>query len=174
MCTMLETAWITLQCTERIWCLGARRQTLQQGTGCLFSELWPCLLPRLEWSSSVSCGSFDSSLCSEHSALRLATSLSRCFLCWPVTTKYWTETFFFLSMQRWQRTRQQRRPAQTVWPVEGRNRSQPTCLYYIVLTKSLCLTPFSSIAMEKPCWCMYLTSVQMHLFEKENETLTYL
>lgn len=70
-------------------------------------------------------------------------------------------------------------PAQTVWPVVGWElctSSQPTCLYYIVLTKSLCLahTPFSSIAMEKPCWCMYLTSVQMHLFEKENETLTYL
>lgn len=31
------------------------------------------------WSLSVSCGSVDSSPCSEHSALRLATSLSRCF-----------------------------------------------------------------------------------------------
>lgn len=36
-------------------------------------------------------------------------------------------------------------------------RSQPTGLYYNVLTRSLCLTnpPFSSIAMEKRCRCMY-------------------
>lgn len=65
-------------------------------------------------------------------------------------------------------------PAQTVWPAGGCTSSQTTCLYYIVLTKSPCLTPHPSIAMEKPCWCTYLTSVQMHLFEKENETLTYL
>lgn len=32
-------------------------------------------------------------------------------------------------------------PAQTVWPAGGCTSSQPTCLYYIVLTKSLCLTP---------------------------------
>lgn len=57
----------------------ARRRTLQPGTGCSVSELRPCLLPRMGWSSYVSCGSSDSSLCSEHSALRLATSLSRCF-----------------------------------------------------------------------------------------------
>lgn len=62
----------------------------------------------------------------------------------------------------------------TVWPAGGLSSSHPTCLYYTVLTKSLCLTTFSSIAMEKPCRCMYLTTVQMHLFEKENETLTYL
>ncbi len=59
--------------------LCARRQTLQQGTGCTVRDLWPCPLPRRGWSLSVSCGSFDSSPCSEHSALRLAISLSRCF-----------------------------------------------------------------------------------------------
>lgn len=34
--------------------------------------------------------------------------------------------------------------------------------------------PFAFRASENPCRCLYLTSVQMHLFEKRNETLTYL
>lgn len=39
----------------------------------------------------------------------------------------------------------------------------------ILYSPSPCVSPpFSSIAMEKPCWCTYLTTVQMHLFEKEN------
>lgn len=117
--------------------LCARQQTLQQGTGCLVSELRPCPLPRMGWSSSVSCGSFDSSLCSEHSALRLATSLSRCF-----SANLWHQVlnWDFLALAAVAENRHQHRLARTVWPAGGHSSSQPTCLYYIVLTKSLCLT----------------------------------
>lgn len=68
-------------------------------------------------------------------------------------------------------------PAQAVWPRVGCAPVPSHLVCTILYSLSPCVSPtppLSSIAMEKPCWCMYLTSVQMHLFEKENETLTYL
>lgn len=59
------------------------------------------------------------------------------FFCSPVTPS--TE-LKLLPMWWWQRTGHQHRLAWTVWPAGCRSSSQPTCLYYIVLTKSLCLT----------------------------------
>lgn len=74
------------------------------------------------------------------------------FLCSSLTLD-WTE-------QHWSRD-----------SVACRGRSQqlpaPMYLYYIVLTKFLCLTTLLLRASENPCWCLYLTSVQMHLFENE-------
>lgn len=91
-----------------------------------------------EGDGSVSCGSADPSSCSEHSALRLGAGLCRCFSANLWHPKYWTETYW--PVRGWQRTGHQHRPVRTVWPAGGRSSSQPTCLYYIVLTKSLCLT----------------------------------
>lgn len=63
-------------------------------------------------------------------------------------------------------------------PAGGLSSSQPT-LFVLYCTHQVpppCLTRTPSLdsEVEKSCRCMYLTSVQMHLFEKENETLTYL
>lgn len=66
------------------------------------------------------------------------------------------------------------RPARTVWPAGGAVPSQLVCTISYSPSSPLVSPPLCSIAMEKPCWCMYLTSVQMHLFEKDNEILTYL
>lgn len=116
------------------------KATLQQGTGCTVHDLRPYPLPRRGWSLSVSCGSVYSSPCSEHSALRLALVWLDVFL--PTCdTKYWTETF-----GPWDGGREldisTDLHGQT--SLQGAHSiSQPTCLYYIVLTKSLCLTiPF--------------------------------
>lgn len=87
-------------------------------------------------------------------------------------TKYWTwERWPLRRWQRWDlRTDQQ---GQTCLQGAGAVPSQLVCT--VLYSPSPCVSPPpSSIAMEKPCRCMYLTSVQMHLFEKENETLTYL
>lgn len=78
--------------------------------------------------------------CSEHSSQRLATGLSKCFSAhlwhWGLNWK----------RQSWTWTRTWR---DSVCPAGGggrgercsyRNSSQPTCLYYIVLTRSLCVT----------------------------------
>lgn len=80
-------------------------------------------------------------LWSEHSALRLATCLSRCFsvnlrhhvlkwdlLACEMVAKNWTSAQTCMDSLAYR---------------GGHSSSQPTCLYYIVLTKSLCLTtPF--------------------------------
>lgn len=138
-CIMLETAWITLQCT--LFCLSVQSDkhfsrgyvssplpTATEGVE-LICQLWLILSPQR---------SPPPSLCSEHSALRLTTSLCRCFSVTPSTElRLWGAW--------WQRSGLQHRLARTVWPIGGgsSSRSQPTCLYYIVLTKSLCLTtPF--------------------------------
>lgn len=93
------------------------------------------------WSLSVSCGSFDSSPCSEHSALRLATSLSRCFSANP-----WHQVLNWNFFGPWDGGREPDIDTDLHGQSGlrgGRSSSQPTCLYYIVLTKSLCLTtPF--------------------------------
>lgn len=153
--------------------LCARRQTLQQGTGCTVCDLWPCPLPRMGWSLSVSCGSFDSSPCSEHSALRLATGLSRCF-----SANLWHQVLnwnFFLAHETVaENPGRQHRPARTVWPAGGRSSSQPTCLYYTVLTKSLCLTtPFLYSNGETLSVYVFDNCTNAPLW-KRNETLTYL
>lgn len=89
-------------------------------------------------------------------------------------TKYWTETF---TTRRWQRIGTDLH-RQSGLELAGNSAPIPSQLVCTILySPSPCVSPtplFSSIAMEKPCWCMYLTSVQMHPFEKENETLTYL
>lgn len=127
MCAMLKAVWGTLQCTGRF------------GSACLCKatnssagdRLRSCPLPQLGWS----CGSFDSSLCSEHSALRLATSLSRCF-----SANLWhqvlnTNSFFFPGP-----CRSGRELAQTCTDSLACKGPKQTCLYYIVLTKSLFVT----------------------------------
>lgn len=109
---------------------------------------------------------------SEHSALRLATSLSRCFsvnLCHQVLK--WDLLACEKVAEDWT-------SAQTCMDsLACRGPQQfPANLFVLYCTHQVPVShhPLSSIAMEKPCWCMYLTSVQTHLFEKQNETLTYL
>lgn len=80
MCIMLEMAWITLQCTERLCSASynkhfSRGQAVQLvtsdpahchgGGGACLSAVAPLIPPPPP--------------CSEHSALRLANYLSRCF-----------------------------------------------------------------------------------------------
>lgn len=171
LCAILKMAWTTLRCTEHFGSAPLRKATetlyLQGGRAVNVPELWRWWVCQL-WLTWL---------------LRLLRTLGpeasdpvygeACFSA-RTSHQVLNSNFYHAVVAE-----NQHGPAQTVWPVVGWElctSSQPTCLYYIVLTKSLCHahTPFSSIAMEKPCWCMYLTSVQMHLFEKENETLTYL
>lgn len=80
MCIMLEMAWITLQCTERLCSASVQgNKHFSRGQAVRFMTSDPAHCHGGGRSLSVSCGSVDSSPCSEHSALRLATSLSRCF-----------------------------------------------------------------------------------------------
>lgn len=85
-CIMLETAWITLQCT--LFCLSVQSDkhfsrgyvssplpTATEGVE-LICQLWLILSPQRPPPPS---------LCSEHSALRLTTSLCRCFSVTPST-----------------------------------------------------------------------------------------
>lgn len=131
--------------------LCARRKTLQQGTGWTARDLWPCPLPRMGWSLSVSCGSFDSSPCSEHSALRPPTSLSGCF-----SAHLWHPSTELKLFGPWDGGRepghQHRQPG-----LRGGGAAVPSQLVCTILySPSPCVSPpLSSIAMEKPCWCMY-------------------
>lgn len=163
LCAMLKTAWTTLRCTEHCGSASLRKATetlhLRGGRALYFPELWRWWVCQL-WLTWF---------------LRLLRTLG------PEAsnplgrhTKYWTETF---TTQRWQRigTDLQRQSGPELAGNCAPVPSQLVCT--ILYSPSPCVPPtppLSSIAMEKPCWCMYLTSVQMHLFEKENETLTYL
>lgn len=126
LCAMLKMAWMTLRCTEHFGsaCLTAQgdRKTLPDGPfPFLSSDAGGC----------VSCGWPDSSVCSEHWAPRLATRSG-----WTShRVLNWNFSHAALADNR-------HGPAQTVWPGvvwELCTSSQTTCLYYIVLTKSLCL-----------------------------------
>lgn len=121
---------------------------------------------------SVSCGSADSSPCSEHSALRLATSLCRCF-----SANLWHPSTELKLTGPWEAGRELdiSTDLRGQFGLQGAAAVPSQLVCTILYSPSPCVSPpLSSIATEKPCWCMYLTSVQMHLFEKENETLTYL
>lgn len=155
--------------------LCARQQTLQWGgQPFLVCDLRPCPLPQRRWSLSFGCSSVDSS------PLFWTLIPEACNQCWNVSlltsdTEYWTESC---------RARHQHRPERTVCGLQGLGEGEraaatakvPSQLVCTMLySPSPCVSPpLSSIAVEKPCWCMFLTSVQMHLFGKENETLTYL
>lgn len=148
--------------------LCARQQTLQRGTGCLVPDLWPCPLPRRGVELTR-----EPSPCSEHSAPRLATSLSRCFSAnlWHQVLN-WNLLAYEMVAENWTSISTDLH-GQSGLQEAAAVPSQLVCT--ILYSPSPCVSPpLSSIAMEKSCWCMYLTSVQMHLFEKENETLTYL
>ncbi len=110
--------------------------------------------------------------CSEHSALRLATGLSGCF-----SANLWHQVLNWNFFGPWEGGREaghQHRPARTVWPAGGRSSSQPTCLYYTVLTKSLCLTiPFLYSNGETLSVYVFDNCTNAPLW-KRNETLTYL
>lgn len=164
------------------------RQTLQRrggGEGGLF-VVWTLTPPTATdrgGAHPVSCGSLDRhpppTLCTGHSAPRLPT----CFSARPMTpsTELKRRVWPPSTPLRWQGSG----GASTdlhgqAWPAGGLSSSQPT-LFVLYCTHqapppSPCLTRTPSLdsEVEKPCRCMYLTSVQMHLFEKENETLTYL
>lgn len=93
------------------------------------------------WSLSVSCGSVDSSPLFWTLSPEASNQSVKMFLCKPVTPS--TKLKLYWPVRWWQRTGHQHRPARTVGPAGSRSSSQPTCLYYTVLTKSLCLTtPF--------------------------------
>lgn len=146
----------------------------QQGTGCLVPDLWPCPLPRRRW--SFICQLWLSRFlppCSEHSDLRLATSLSGCF-----SANLWHQVLNWnlLASETVAENLDISADLHGQSGLQGGAAAVPSQLVCTILySPSPCVSPpLSSIAMEKPCWCMYLTSVQMHLFEKENETLTYL
>lgn len=151
-CIMLEMAWITLQCTERLWSAslckakntsagdrldGSRPLTLPTATDGveLICQLWLIWFLPLFWTLSPE-----------------ATNQSVwMFLCSPVTPKYWIETFW--PMRRWQRTWTS---AQTAWPAGGGAAVPSQLVCTILYSPSPCVSPpLSSIAMEKPCWCMY-------------------
>lgn len=79
MCIMLEMAWITLQCTERLCSASPYNKHFSRGQAV-----------RLVTSDPAHCHGGDGAClsavaplipppCSEHSALRLANCLSRCF-----------------------------------------------------------------------------------------------
>lgn len=135
---LLETAWITLQCT--LFCLSVRSD--KHSAGDRLFVLWPLTPAHCHgWGGGyLSFGAYwtpwkssHPASCSEQSALRL--NQSRCF---SVTQRTELRLFFFLALE--QRSRHQHRTARTVWPAGGSSssssRSQPTCLYYNVLTKS--------------------------------------
>lgn len=139
-CLMLEMAWIILQCTQRLWSAtlqGDKHFSRWQAARFVTSDPAHCH----GGDGSVSCGSADSSPCSEHSALRLATSLCRCF-----SANLWHPSTELKLTGPWEAGRELD-ISTDLWGQSGlqggRSSSQPTCLYYIVLTKSLCLTtPF--------------------------------
>jgi len=120
-------------------------------------------------SLTVSCGSVDSPPCSEHSALRLATGPSRCFSANP-WHRILNSNCSALTAVAEMRTSAQTysdslacredaaAPSQRVWTIlhSPSPRVSP---------------PLSSIAMEKPCRRMYLTTVQMHRFWKRKWNL---
>lgn len=140
------------------------------GRGRPAPDLWPCPLPRRGRSLSVSCGSalLIPPPCSEHSApsgrlsarLQHQVELNWYLLASEVAAGTWASA--------WTCTDGLAR--------RGGRSSPPANLFVLYCTHQAPVShhPFSSIAMEKPCRCMYLTSVQMHLFEKGNESLTYL
>lgn len=140
LCTMLKVAWIT---PPAYWasliCLCARQQTLGQGTGGSVSELWPCPLPQMGRSSSVSRGSLDSSLCIGTLSPEASNQSGERFLCQPANAKYWTRTF-------WPTQRRQRSPASAQTCTDSLACRGPQqfpanfFVLYTVLTKSLCLT----------------------------------
>lgn len=101
-------------------------------------------------------------LWSEHSALRLATCLSRCFSASPHTKVRLTGL--------WDGGGELNISADLHGQsgLQGGPQQFPANLFVLYCTHQVPVShhPISSIAMEKPCWCMYLTSVQTHLFGK--------
>lgn len=126
--------------------LCARRQTLSAGDR-LFGS-WPLTLPTATEEVERRLSAVAQSI-PPPPALNTqpwgsqAASLSGCF-----SANLWHPSTKLKLTGLWDGGRElghERRPARTVWPAVGgsRSSSQPTCLYYIVLTKSLCLTtPF--------------------------------
>lgn len=162
LCAMLKKAWTTLWCTEHFGSASLCKATenslfLQGGRAVYVPELWLWSACQL-WLTRFLC------------LLRtLADGPWRRF---SARTPWWTETLTTQRRQRISTDLHRQSGLQGAAPVP----SQLVCT--ILYSPSPCVspppTPLSSIAVEKPCWCTYLTSVQMHLFEKENETLTYL
>lgn len=94
----------------------------------------PFTFPSSDAGCCVSCGSPDSSVCSEHSAPEASNPV-----CFSARTSHQVLNWNFYHAAV---AENRHGPAQTVWPGVGWKlctNSQPTCLYYIVLTKSLCL-----------------------------------
>lgn len=120
-----------------------RRQTLQQGTGCTPRDLWPCQLPRR--GAELIC-----QLWLQLSPTPLFWTLSpgagepvcrRVSLCWPVTPS--TELRFCGRRDGGREPGTSARTCMDRLALQGVGAAavpRPTCLYYIVLTKSPCLT----------------------------------
>lgn len=137
------------------------------GTGCT----WPLILPTATEGVELICRLWLGWFFPLSWALSPEASKPVCLDVFLLTcdTMYWTQTF-----GRWDGGReldistdlhgQSGLQGATAVP------SQHVCT--ILYSLSPCVSPsLSSIAMEKPCWCMYLTSVQMHLFEKKKWNL---
>lgn len=162
---MVEMAGIILQCTLWSASLCKATKTLQRGTGVTVSDLWPCPLPL---------GGADQLIppsCSGRSTPRPAAGLCRCFSAHLKSTEL-----------RLSGPRDGGREHDISTELRGQCSlrgaaavpSQLVCTILYSPSQSLCLTTPPLYSNGEPCWCMYLTSVQMHLFEKENEILTYL
>lgn len=130
LCAMLKVAWTTLRCTEHFGSASLPKATerlyLQGGWAVYFPELW-------RWAVCQLCLTWF--LC----LLRTLGPEASSPVCFSARTLHQVLNWDFYHAAV---AENRHGPAQTVWPGVGWElctNSQPTCLYYIVLTKSLCL-----------------------------------
>lgn len=155
MCIMLEMAWITLQCTERLCSESLCKATNTSAGDRLYAFMTSDPAHCHGWG-----GAYLSAVahlipppCSEHSALRLATSLSRCS-----SANVWHQVLNWNILAH-ETVAEKRTSAQTCTDslaLQGAAAVPSQLVCTILYSPSPCVSPpLSSIAMEKPCRCMY-------------------